>query len=221
MKLAGSKTIAAMTPAERAKVAANGTAHDLVRLEKSSGAPVSEAVRELAVNSSREEFRNATGTSRGILVQTWIADPEAGRQMQRLVKILAGASADALRALADLLEQPETTAYAGGPTNRVDFLLGVMATGGAQEIATAANAPQTGDPDGVSPEVSERVLREQDYRCARCGERKPLQVHHIVFKSHGGTDDRENLEGRCAACHDAIHGRVDRAEERERASWVQ
>jgi 5-methylcytosine-specific restriction endonuclease McrA len=53
---------------------------------------------------------------------------------------------------------------------------------------------------------------EQDtVLCERCccpaGE-----IHHIVYRSHGGGDEFENLIGLCVGCHRWAHGRADRAE---------
>jgi 5-methylcytosine-specific restriction endonuclease McrA len=32
-----------------------------------------------------------------------------------------------------------------------------------------------------------------------------LQVHHIEFRSHGGSDSEANLITLCAPCHAAVH----------------
>lgn len=49
-------------------------------------------------------------------------------------------------------------------------------------------------------------------RCFICGEdhEKVLQQHHIVPKSHGGSDDPENIVTVCANCHQAIEKMYDR-----------
>ena len=52
---------------------------------------------------------------------------------------------------------------------------------------------------------SRQVLDEHGWRCARCGERYLLQIHHRMFRSHGGTHRRENLEPLCSDCHRMIH----------------
>ena len=36
-----------------------------------------------------------------------------------------------------------------------------------------------------------------DRRCARCRSRRPLQIHHRRYRSHGGTHQVENLEPVC------------------------
>ena len=39
-----------------------------------------------------------------------------------------------------------------------------------------------------------------------CGKRAN-HIHHIVFRSRGGTDDLSNLIGLCESCHDRAHFR--------------
>jgi len=46
------------------------------------------------------------------------------------------------------------------------------------------------------------VLRAR-FRCQACGRRAPLDVHHIVKRSHGGSDfDLECLVALCRRCHE-------------------
>lgn len=50
------------------------------------------------------------------------------------------------------------------------------------------------------------ILHRDGYTCQMCGKRHTrLEVHHIIFKSQGGTDDEYNLITLCKACHDSIH----------------
>lgn len=52
------------------------------------------------------------------------------------------------------------------------------------------------------------VLDRDSYICQHCkGKSKDsrLEVHHIVFRSNGGSDDVENLMTLCKACHDKVH----------------
>ena len=52
----------------------------------------------------------------------------------------------------------------------------------------------------------EAVLHRDKYACQCCGKKRTkLEVHHIVFRSQGGTDDEKNLITLCKECHDAIH----------------
>lgn len=52
------------------------------------------------------------------------------------------------------------------------------------------------------------VLTRDSYTCQHCkGKSKDnrLEVHHIVFRSNGGSDEQENLITLCKCCHDKIH----------------
>ena len=52
------------------------------------------------------------------------------------------------------------------------------------------------------------VLNRDDYTCQHCkGKHKDskLEVHHIIFKSQGGSDDESNLITLCHTCHKALH----------------
>jgi 5-methylcytosine-specific restriction endonuclease McrA len=52
------------------------------------------------------------------------------------------------------------------------------------------------------------VLSRDKYTCQKCKTNKSGQsfhVHHIVFKSNGGTDSPDNLVTLCGPCHNKIH----------------
>ena len=51
-----------------------------------------------------------------------------------------------------------------------------------------------------------RVFERDGWRCQApgCFSRRNLQAHHIQFRSHGGSDDQENLVTICWSCH--LHG---------------
>ena len=55
---------------------------------------------------------------------------------------------------------------------------------------------------------SRQILDQHGWRCARCGSRYLLQIHHRVYRSHGGSHRRENLEPLCGDCHWAVHRRA-------------
>ena len=47
--------------------------------------------------------------------------------------------------------------------------------------------------------------------CEVCGksgrvDRGGFDLHHIIFRSHGGSDEVENICCLCRKCHDAAHG---------------
>ena len=52
------------------------------------------------------------------------------------------------------------------------------------------------------------VLHRDEYKCRHCkgksGDRR-LQVHHIVYREHGGSDEESNLATLCKTCHDGVH----------------
>ena len=52
----------------------------------------------------------------------------------------------------------------------------------------------------------EAVLHRDNYTCQCCSKKHVrFEVHHIIFRSQGGTDDERNLITVCKECHDAIH----------------
>lgn len=54
------------------------------------------------------------------------------------------------------------------------------------------------------------VWDTRPHRCEECGKALRLcrshNVHHIVHRKHGGTNEPGNLALLCANCHDARHG---------------
>lgn len=55
--------------------------------------------------------------------------------------------------------------------------------------------------------VSAVVRKRDGGKCRACG--KPgNQIHHIVYRSHGGKDVASNLILTCSRCHAAIHAKV-------------
>lgn len=55
------------------------------------------------------------------------------------------------------------------------------------------------------------ALDRDEYTCQYCGAKKVrLEVHHIRFRQHGGSDDLENLITLCEKCHDDLHdGKIE------------
>lgn len=52
------------------------------------------------------------------------------------------------------------------------------------------------------------VLNRDSYACQYCKGKhkdKKLEVHHIVFRSQGGSDEESNLVTLCHTCHKALH----------------
>jgi 5-methylcytosine-specific restriction endonuclease McrA len=52
----------------------------------------------------------------------------------------------------------------------------------------------------------EAILNRDNYTCQICGKKNiRLEVHHIIYRSQGGTNDENNLITLCEDCHNAIH----------------
>ena len=52
----------------------------------------------------------------------------------------------------------------------------------------------------------EAVLHRDNYTCQCCGKKNiRLEVHHIIYRSNGGTDDENNLITLCENCHSKVH----------------
>ena len=65
---------------------------------------------------------------------------------------------------------------------------------------------QNGDEKGFY-NVKSAVLTRDDYTCQICGEKDThLEVHHIQFRSKGGSDRMDNLVTLCHDCHSKVHG---------------
>ena len=54
--------------------------------------------------------------------------------------------------------------------------------------------------------VKAYVLDRDQYKCQKCKKKNlKLHVHHIIFKSNGGTNSPENLITLCKDCHSKLH----------------
>jgi len=51
------------------------------------------------------------------------------------------------------------------------------------------------------------VYRRDGYRCALCDSSQGLQIHHVIPRGQGGTDEEQNLITLCSYCHSHVHGR--------------
>lgn len=69
---------------------------------------------------------------------------------------------------------------------------------------------QRGDMYGFQ-NLKQYVLKRDGYLCQSCKKKTKnnaeLHVHHILFKSNGGTDTKNNLITLCKPCHDKLHKR--------------
>ena len=54
--------------------------------------------------------------------------------------------------------------------------------------------------------IKSAVLNRDNYKCQICGKKDVrLEVHHIVFRSYGGSNRMNNLITLCSDCHKKIH----------------
>ncbi len=76
---------------------------------------------------------------------------------------------------------------------------------------TNPNVHGVGYQEGVQQgyyNVKAYVLDRDGYKCQRCkgkSKDKKLHVHHIIWRSKGGTDEPKNLIVLCSKCHDELH----------------
>ncbi len=64
---------------------------------------------------------------------------------------------------------------------------------------------QHGEAEGFY-NVKSAVLNRDSYTCQICGAKYTrLEVHHILFKSNGGSDSMDNLVTLCHDCHGKVH----------------
>jgi 5-methylcytosine-specific restriction endonuclease McrA len=62
----------------------------------------------------------------------------------------------------------------------------------------------------LPPELSRACFRRDGWRCRHCGDSSGLHPHHVVYKSHGGKDELNNLLTLCWKCHRGHHdGKLD------------
>lgn len=54
---------------------------------------------------------------------------------------------------------------------------------------------------------ADQLLADTGRRCCICGTLHKVQLHHIISKEDGGTDDIDNAITLCPNCHDEVHTR--------------
>ncbi|MFZ1934405.1 MAG: HNH endonuclease signature motif containing protein [Thermoguttaceae bacterium] len=64
--------------------------------------------------------------------------------------------------------------------------------------------------DKIPEDMIDRMMVKCARRCCICRRFRPtkLQVHHIVERNEGGTDDEDNLIVICLSCHTDVHSKV-------------
>ncbi len=57
----------------------------------------------------------------------------------------------------------------------------------------------------TATKVRANIYERDRFRCRGCA--KPAEeIHHMIFRSQGGTDDPSNLVALCQDCHQQAHG---------------
>ena len=67
-------------------------------------------------------------------------------------------------------------------------------------------------PKNIPAAVRDLVLQRDNHQCQLCGTggENRLQLHHVQYRSLGGTHTTENLVTLCFRCHEDVHqGRID------------
>ncbi len=71
----------------------------------------------------------------------------------------------------------------------------------APQIPSSPEQEDRQTPDKLRREV----LARDGCRCLNCESPDRLQVHHVVYLSHGGRTEASNLASLCADCHSLVH----------------
>lgn len=83
--------------------------------------------------------------------------------------------------------------------------------GRVQTAGTGAEHAHDGAPHTAPPTpdwLRKKVLRRDGRRCRSCRSRESLNVHHLVWRSHGGATHASNLLTMCADCHALVHQKL-------------
>ena len=132
-----------------------------------------------------------------------------------------------LEALAALVESKEKTPR-GVLASRPPVQIHVHDTGGKLTVQTDAGERELGRAETermrcdaavckvggrntttIPPRIRREVLARDKHRCQApgCGRTRFLEVHHIVARQKGGTNQLENLVTLCGSCHRLWHER--------------
>jgi hypothetical protein len=78
-----------------------------------------------------------------------------------------------------------------------------------EEELVRGEALPPGETAGEVPaEVERKVLALYGRSCARCGRKLGVQIHHVIFRSRGGSNEVSNLLCLCSECHRGVHDRI-------------
>jgi 5-methylcytosine-specific restriction endonuclease McrA len=68
----------------------------------------------------------------------------------------------------------------------------------------ASNAGRSARADAIPPKVRREVM-QRDGSCRLCGRRGDLHIHHIDYRSQGGSHEPHNLIALCPKHHEVVH----------------
>ena len=58
----------------------------------------------------------------------------------------------------------------------------------------------------ITKETRKDIYRREGYQCAVCGSNRQLEIHHVIKRSRGGSNNPQNLVCLCHLCHCQVHG---------------
>lgn len=61
--------------------------------------------------------------------------------------------------------------------------------------------------DGINSNQYRAYLRDKK-RCVICSYNRIINIHHIIHRSKGGTNDVDNLITLCPNCHSLVHNKI-------------
>ena len=69
------------------------------------------------------------------------------------------------------------------------------------------STPNSRNTTSIPPATRRKVLGQARHKCqtAGCNHTKFLEIHHVISRAKGGTNDASNLRVFCSACHSRIH----------------
>jgi 5-methylcytosine-specific restriction endonuclease McrA len=57
----------------------------------------------------------------------------------------------------------------------------------------------------MNKSLSKAVFNRDNHHCRHCNSSYGLHPHHVVYVSHGGKDELDNLITLCYLCHRDVH----------------
>ena len=74
--------------------------------------------------------------------------------------------------------------------------------------------PKQRNTTSIPPATRRKIMEQARYKCQRsgCHHTQYLEIHHIVARSNGGTNEVSNLTCLCSACHKIMHENVQAVE---------